>query len=60
MDLEVTLTEKYSYNPVSEFLLVINQDTPSELIVNFKNFAIQLGSTCDVWNATNYWGFSYD
>ena len=54
------MTEKYIYRKDSEFLLVINSETSSDIIIDIKRFAEDLGTSCDVWNVTNYNGFSYN
>ncbi|KAL4503904.1 hypothetical protein ABPG72_022534 [Tetrahymena utriculariae] len=56
----IQLTEGYSYDPKSEFLLIFNCETSKTLIDSFKQFAETLGSSVDLWNISNYQGFTFD
>ncbi|KAL4473575.1 hypothetical protein ABPG74_022439 [Tetrahymena malaccensis] len=57
---QIQLTEGFSYDPKSEFLLIFNYDTSRSLIDSCKQFAMSLGSSIDLWNISNYQGFAFD
>jgi hypothetical protein len=54
------LAESYEYRPNSEFLLVVNCEISKIIIDKWKSFANSIGSSVDIWNISNYGGFSFN
>ncbi len=57
-DFKVQLSEYYTYNPNSQFLLVSTCDTDLKTIQSWKLFATSLGTSIGVWDASLYAGIS--
>lgn len=56
--IEVQISARYSYNPNSNFLLVVNADTKPEVIQQvFKFIGGDLEMSMDVWNLSVYGNF---
>lgn len=56
--IEVQISARYSYNPDSKFLLVVNADTKPEVIQQaFKFIGGDLEMSMDVWNLSVYGNF---
>lgn len=55
--IEVQVSAKYSFNPDSQFLLVVNADTRPEVIQKIFKFVADLDMSMDVWNLSVYGNF---
>lgn len=55
--LEVQISARYSYNPSSAFLIVVNSETKSETIHQLYRLMGDLKTSADVWNLSVYGSF---
>jgi calcineurin-like phosphoesterase family protein len=56
---EVQLSETYQYNAAADFVLVTNNNTPQDIIEEWKEVAEGFGTSMSLWNTSLYSGLSY-